>query len=118
MELIGRRLMSFRQGGRIGIGAPVHGELLAGLYNSASRKINEARLQRLLPRLKLWPYDELAAKEYGKVAGDLRSRGIAIQQIDMQIAAIAFALGNVVVVSKDKDFNDITGLAVENWAVP
>ena len=108
----------FRQGGRIGIGTPVLGELLAGLYNSASRKKNEARLERMLPRLTLWPYDQLAAKEYGKIAGDLRRRGIAIQQIDMQTAAIAFMLGNCVVVSKDSDLDDITGLTVENWAAP
>ena len=109
---------AFRQGGRLGIGTPVLGELLAGLYNSASRQNNEARLERMLPRLMLWPYEELAAREYGAIAGDLRSRGIAIQQIDMQIAAIALVLGNCVVVSKDTDFNDITGLAVENWAAP
>jgi len=66
----------------------------------------------------LWPYEELAAREYGNIAGDLRNRGIAIQQIDMQIAAIALVLGNCVVVSKDTDFNDVTGLAVENWAAP
>jgi tRNA(fMet)-specific endonuclease VapC len=108
----------FRLGGRLGIGTPVLGELLAGLYNSASRIKNEARLGRLLTRLTLWPYDELAAKEYGPIAGDLRSRGIAIQQIDLQIAAIALMLGNCVVVSKDTDFNEINGLSVENWAVP
>jgi len=33
----------------------------------------------------------------------------------MQIAAIAFALGNCAVVIKDTDFNHVTGLAVENW---
>jgi len=41
---------AFRQGGRLGIGTPVLGELLAGLYNSASRQKNETRLERMLPR--------------------------------------------------------------------
>lgn len=109
---------AFKRGARIGIGTPVLGELLAGLRNSASRKKNEARLERFLAQVALWPYDEAAAREYGEIAGDLRARGIAIQQIDMQIAAIAFALGNCVVVSKDGDFDDVTGLAVENWAKP
>jgi predicted nucleic acid-binding protein len=47
-----------------------------------------------------------------------RRRGIAIQQIDMQTAAVAFALGNCIVVSEDGDFKAITGLTVENWATP
>ena len=108
---------ALKQGDRLGLGTPVLGELLAGLENSASRDKNVARLERMLSRLTLWPYDESAAREYGKVAGDLRRRGIAIQQIDMQIAGLAFAL-NLVVVSKDSDFLDISGLKVENWATP
>jgi tRNA(fMet)-specific endonuclease VapC len=107
-----------KKGHRLGVGTPVVGELLAGLENSASRDKNLARLERMLSRVTLWSYDEASARQYAKIAGDLRSRGIAIQQIDMQVAAIAFALGACVVVSKDSDFNDITGLAVENWAVP
>jgi tRNA(fMet)-specific endonuclease VapC len=39
-----------------------------------------------------------------------------MQQIDMQIAAIAFSLGNCTVVSTDSDLADVPGLKVENWA--
>jgi tRNA(fMet)-specific endonuclease VapC len=111
-----RAAEAFRQGGRLGIGTPVLGELLAGLYNSSSRAKNIQKLERSMARLVLWPYDEAAAREYERVAGELRRRGIAIQQIDMQIAAIAIALGNAVVVTKDSDFAAIAGLEVENWA--
>ena len=106
------------RGDRLGVGTPVVGELLAGLENSISRDKNVARLERLLSRLTLWSYDVAASREYARIASGLRRRGIAIQQIDMQIAAMAFALGNCVVVSKDRDFNEIKGLAVENWAAP
>lgn len=109
---------AFKHGGRLGVGTPVLGELLAGLHNSSSRKKNLPRLERALANLALWPFDEGAARQYGEIAGDLRRRGIAIQQIDMQIAAIAFALGKCVVVSKDEDFREIKGLTVENWATP
>ena len=36
--------------------------------------------------------------------------------VDMQLAAIAFALGNCTVVSKDGDLSTVPGLQVENWA--
>ena len=106
-----------KKGDRLVVGTPVVGELLAGLENSANREKNLARLERLLSRLAVWPYDEASARKYAKIASGLRRRGIAIQQIDMQIAAIALALGNCVVVSKDSDFDDIPELSVENWAV-
>jgi hypothetical protein len=35
----------------------------------------------------------------------------------MQIAAVAFSLGNTTVVSSDGDMREIPGLDVENWAV-
>jgi hypothetical protein len=34
----------------------------------------------------------------------------------MQIAAIAFSLGNTTVVSSDIDMTKVPGLEVENWA--
>ncbi|HYV40041.1 MAG TPA: type II toxin-antitoxin system VapC family toxin [Gemmataceae bacterium] len=109
---------AFQRGCRLGVGTPVIGEFLAGLENSSSRERNTARFERLLSRLAIWPYDLSASREYARIASDLRRRGIAVQQIDMQIAALAFALGNCAVVSKDSDFKEITGLPVENWAVP
>lgn len=38
-----------------------------------------------------------------------------MQHIDMQLAAIAFALGNCIVVTYDADLSAIPGLRVENW---
>lgn len=105
-----------QRGDRLGVGTPVLGELLAGLMHSSSREKNVERLERALSRLRIWPFDESAARHYATVAANLRSAGIAIQQIDMQTAAIAFALGDCVVVTKDSDFADVEGLATENWA--
>jgi predicted nucleic acid-binding protein len=113
-----RAAHAFEQGHRLGVGTPVIGEFMAGLERSSSRQLNVARFERLLSRLTIWAYDEVAAREYAKIASDLRRRGIPIQQIDMQTAALAFALKNCVVVSKDLDFEHISGLDVENWATP
>ena len=47
---------------------------------------------------------------------ELKRAGRPIQQIDMQIGAIARTLPNCVVVSKDGDLPAISAIAVENWA--
>ena len=42
--------------------------------------------------------------------------GRPMQQVDMQVAAIARTLGNCTVVSGDGDLSAVPGLAVEDWA--
>ncbi len=49
------------------------------------------------------------------MAAELKRLGRTIQQIYIQIAAIALNLGNCTVVSTDKDLTAVPGLAVENW---
>ena len=40
-----------------------------------------------------------------------------MQQIDVQIAAIALTLGNCTVVTVDSDFEAIPGLTIDNWSI-
>jgi tRNA(fMet)-specific endonuclease VapC len=58
----------------------------------------------------------MAAAEFGRLFAELRRVGRPMQQIDIQIAAIALSLGNCVVVSADSDLAAVPGLTVENWA--
>lgn len=74
------------------------------------------RLQHALSRLVVWPYTSAAAAEYGRIFAELRRNGRVIQQLDMQIGAIARTLPNCVVVTKDADLAVIPGLSLENWA--
>lgn len=101
---------------RIGICVPVLGELWCGVERSSSRARNEQQLRRALPDLKIWPFDEAAAADYGRLSALLRSLGRPMQQIDIQIAAIALSLGNTTVVSADGDLRAVPGLDVEDWA--
>jgi tRNA(fMet)-specific endonuclease VapC len=103
-------------GHRIGIGLPVLGELYAGVEYSATRDKNLDILTRNLRLFRLWPFTADAAKLYGKLYAELRRGGRIIQQVDLQIAAIAFSLGNCTIVTSDSDFDAVPGLAVENWA--
>ena len=56
-----------------------------------------------------------AAREYGRIFAALRRNGRMIQQVDIQVAAIALSLGNCTVVSGDTDFFAVPGLSVESW---
>jgi tRNA(fMet)-specific endonuclease VapC len=97
------------RGNRIGICVPVLGELWAGVEGSVSRDRNEQRLRHALSRLIVWPYTNEAAGEFGRIFAELRRMGRPMQQIDIQVAAIAFSLGNCTVVSVDNDLAAVPG---------
>jgi tRNA(fMet)-specific endonuclease VapC len=104
-------------GGRLGTCIPVLGELFFGIEYSQTRDRNLERLERALAGLACWPYTEEAARQYGRLAAHLRRAGRTIQQVDLQIAAIALSLGQCTVVSEDSDLAAVPGLSLENWAV-
>ena len=116
-DVRGRAIAQRVLGHRIGICVPVLGELWSGVEFSSSRERNLESLRQALATLRIWPYSTEAAAEYGRIYAELRRAGRVIQQVDMQIGAIARTLRNCVVVTKDSDFATISGLTVENWAV-
>ena len=62
------------------------------------------------------PSEDEAARHFGRLCHELRRVGRIMSVVDMQLAAIAFALGNCTVVTKDGDLSAVPGLQVENWA--
>lgn len=105
-----------RRGNRVGICMPVLGELWSGVECSQSRDLNLKKLQHGVSQLVNWPFDESSALEYGRIFALLKRMGRPMQQIDIQIAAIAMSLGNCVVVTTDSDMLAIPGLQTENWS--
>lgn len=111
------RILEARQAGaKVGICVPGLGEIVGGLEASGSREASWAIARPRLQKLICWPFDKAAAYEYGRIYAELKKRGRIIQQIDMQIAAIALSLGKCTVVSGDADLTAVPGLSVENWA--
>ena len=104
------------RGARIGICMPVLGELWSGIEGSDTREANLKRLKRGVSQLLLWPFDEKAAAEFGRLFTLLKRTGRPMQQVDIQIAAVALTLGNCTVVTTDSDLAAVPGLTVENWA--
>ena len=90
-----------KSGHRIGICVPVLGELWSGVEFSSSRDRNLALLRQALATLLIWPFSVEASEQYGRIFAELKRTGRPIQQIDMQIAAIARTLPNCIIVSKD-----------------
>jgi tRNA(fMet)-specific endonuclease VapC len=105
-----------RLGNIVGIAVPVLGELYFGAENSASRDRALQNLKIAVPSLKVWPFTTDAAEEFGRIAAKLLQIGRPMQQIDIQIAAIALTLGNCTVVTTDTDLAAVPGLRTENWA--
>ena len=105
------------RGNRIGICVTVLGELWSGIEGSLSRDRNAQRPRHALSRLVVWPYTNEAAKQFGRLFAELRRLGRPMQQIDIQIAAVAFSLGDCTVVSADHDLAAVPGLTVEKWAL-
>jgi tRNA(fMet)-specific endonuclease VapC len=105
------------RGDRIGIGIPVLAELYYGIEFSSTRERNLQRLRRTMSGLTIWPFDEPAAAEFGRLRAELRRIGRPMQSIDIMIASIALSLGNCSVVSADSDLAAVPGLSVENWRV-
>ena len=103
------------RGDVIGICVPVLGELWSGVEGSNSRDLNAQRLLNQLSRLVLWPYDKPAAAEFGRIFTLLKKMGRPMQQVDIQIAAIAMTLGSCTVVTTDSDLSAVPGLSVESW---
>jgi tRNA(fMet)-specific endonuclease VapC len=105
-----------RAGAKIGICTPVLGEIIGGLEGSISRETAWEIARRRLGKLICWPYEKPAAYHFGRIIAELRRIGRPMQQVDIQIAAIAFALGNCTVISGDGDLAAVPGLIVEDWA--
>ena len=73
-------------------------------------------MRRGVSELVLWSYTNDAAHEFGRLYAELRRIGRPMQQIDIQIAAIALTLGDCTVVTTDSDLTAVPGLRTENWA--
>lgn len=112
-----RAMAPARAGHRIGLATPVLAELVGGVMASHDPLKHLPRLRQGIAGLRLWTFDANAAYEYGKLYARLRSAGRLMQVPDIQLAAIALALGQTVVVSKDSDLRAVPGLDVEDWSV-
>ena len=101
------------------IGSVVWHEVLLGCYRmpeSKRRGIIEAYLQEeVKARLPILPYTQEAAEWFAIERARLIPLGLTPSYADGQIAAIA-AVNNLILVTRNvSDYQNFTGLMIENW---
>ncbi|HHH42263.1 MAG TPA: type II toxin-antitoxin system VapC family toxin [Chloroflexi bacterium] len=101
-------------GDRFGFSVTVLGELYYAVYASQYRQRNLYRLRHLLEALLLWPFDEAAAEEFGRIQAEQKAKGRPIPPLDAQIAAVARVYG-LTLLTADRHFQFVDDLTTENW---
>jgi tRNA(fMet)-specific endonuclease VapC len=67
------------------------GELVHRVFRSSRVDENLARLSVLLAAVAVLPYDEAAARQFGRTKAELERTGNKLGDLDLQIASIALA---------------------------
>ena len=91
------------------------GELEVGFAKSGSPDSARSDAAAVLSAISVMPFDEDAARAFGRIQAAAPSRRGAY---DRQIAAHAISLGLALVTNNEKDFGSIPGVVVENWILP
>ncbi len=115
-HIVARLRQAQADGSRFGISVTVLGELYYAVYASQHRAANLQRLQSLVEAMLLWPFDALAAEEFGRIQAEQKAKGRPIPPLDAQIAAVA-RVNNLVVLTDDRHLTFVDSLVVENWRV-
>ena len=92
-------------------------ELEHGVEKSLYPKRNSNALMYFLSMVEILPFDDRAAREYGKIKTDLQRRGTPIGPLDTLIAAHAKAIEAVLVTNNTKEFVRVDGLRIEDWTL-
>lgn len=90
-------------------------ELTHGAQRSQRRDDNLARLEVLLSALAVLPFDESAARRFGRLKADLEAAGTPLDDMDLQIASIALENRLPLLTNNIKHFERIQGLELQNW---
>jgi tRNA(fMet)-specific endonuclease VapC len=99
----------------IGISSITLSELEYGIQKSTHIEKNALNLLRFLAPFDIVPFDEYAAREYGKIRAYLEKRGEPIGGMDMLIGAHAKSLATILVTNNVREFSRIDGIRVEDW---
>lgn len=91
-------------------------ELEHGVEKSSYPDKNRMALIRFLSILKILPFDDMAATEYGKICAYLQKQGTSIGTMDMLIAGHAKTHHLILVTNNTREFMRIPELQIENWA--
>ena len=90
-------------------------ELEFGVCKSSNPLKNKLALTIFLAGIKILPFDDRAATQYGDIRATLERHGTPIGANDLLIAAHARSLQLTLVTNNLKEFERVDALQVENW---
>lgn len=90
-------------------------ELFYGAYKYPNREARLATLRQLFSRHTSVAFDDLSAKEAGRLRCELEKRGKVAGPHDLQIAAIALVQNWTLVTNNTAEFKNIENLKLEDW---
>ena len=90
-------------------------ELRFGAARSLARVKYDALIDTFVSRVRVEPFTDDAALQYGDVRAALESAGRRLGDLDMLIAAHALEAGCVLVTHNGREFERVPRLAVEDW---
>jgi predicted nucleic acid-binding protein len=114
---VAAKLAALPQVDRVCITTTVRGEILYGISRLPAGKRRDslqARAQVIFGSVPCEPLTSRAADHYAFIKQKMASQGMSIAENDLWIASSAMELG-AVVVTRDRAFWRISGLAVEDW---
>jgi tRNA(fMet)-specific endonuclease VapC len=111
-----RRVFRELQSGEAALSVITFGELLYGVAKSSQPAAAIQQLRQITSFLVVLPLPEPAGHLYGELRADLESKGQLIGNNDLWIAAHAKAAGLILVTNNEREFRQISGLKIENWA--
>jgi tRNA(fMet)-specific endonuclease VapC len=101
----------------VAISSLVLAELLYGARASARATENLERVKQFLATVPVVDFDESSAEAYSQIRLALRRKGRPTGEVDALIASVAMAQGAALVTHNTKHFEQIEGLALEDWLV-
>ena len=91
-------------------------ELYSGAYGLPDPASRIRTVESLAESIVLFPFDDRAARLYGRLEAGLRSKGRPVPAKDLLIAAIGLAHGEAEVLTRNaKDFQNIPGISVRAY---
>ena len=110
------RMLHLKEDEIVCISAITEAEICYGLAKRPEATALRERMEWFLAAIRVLPWGRDEAKAYGALRAKLESTGKNLQNMDMQIAAHAVAIG-AVLVTNDRAFAQVDDLhATANWA--
>jgi len=110
------RMLNLEENEVVCLSAITEAEIRFGLAKRPEAVVLRERMEWFLAAVKILPWGSEEAKAYGALRASLDSSGKTLENMDMQIAAHAIALG-ATLVTNDKAFAQVEDLhPTMNWA--